>query len=725
MSWVLRAAGGSAAMVADEGELRIAIAIFADPESGCEVMALKSGVHRTLRGNDPDAICAAVAALPSGFGVYFRVNPVPPDLARPATNGDVIRRRWIYVDVDPVKPAAHKDESATEAEKVGARRVADAVRGHLAGLGWPAPVVMDSGNGYGLFYYCDLPNDQLTQATLREFLGGLAERFSGPDGVVDQKVHNANRLAKLPGTWARKGKDTPDRPHRPCRLVELPDEIGVVTPELVGQLIGRKPEVDPAPGRPATIPFQPPGASGYGRVALEKECARVVLALPGAAEGRNNALNRAAFSLGQLAAGGVLDRAEVENRLFRAACEAGLDRDPGCGERGIRSTIRSGMTAGEKEPRGVPAARPTGVAYIGPPRDGVTQPGEPLTVNLSRVKPLQVDWLIRDRIPRGFITVFAGRTSVGKSFVTFDLIARLTTGREIPFAGGARFAPGGALVVSEDSPEYVIVPRLITAGAALGRVNAMTWQAMAKYHLGNTDMLARACDEVPGGVDLVLIDPPTNFLEGVDEHKNSEVRQLVMKVVEWCLDRKVACVFILHVNKQTGKGVEALNRVMGSVAWVTTARVAHTFCLDTNDPARCLWVPLKNNIGRLAKAIAYRITEADDAARVEWVEEVDTTADEALGHAEPRVRRDIAAAKWLVEKFRERLVWESEDLFKMAKNEGVSKNAIFEAKQKLGLPRARRTQQESGNVTYEWWVPADWPPLTEDPDGSTTGTAGE
>ncbi|HYE76829.1 MAG TPA: AAA family ATPase, partial [bacterium] len=219
------------------------------------------------------------------------------------------------------------------------------------------------------------------------------------------------------------------------------------------------------------------------------------------------------------------------------------------------------------------------------------------------------------------------------------------------------------------------------------------------------------CDEVQGGVSLVVIDPPTNFLADTDEHKNSEVRQLVMRVVEWALGRDLAVVFILHVNKQTGKGVEALNRVMGSVAWVTTARIAHTFCTDPNDPTRALWVPLKNNLGPLGKAVAYRIGNADGAARVEWLEEVDTTADEALGHSAPRERRDVVAAEWLIERFREVHEWESRELFERADQDGVSRNAIFEAKRSLNLPRARQHIKENGDKTFFWWVPENWPPL--------------
>jgi hypothetical protein len=66
----------------------------------------------------------------------------------------------------------------------------------------------------------------------------------------------------------------------------------------------------------------------------------------GAAEGtRNDTLNRAAFSLGQLVAAGMLPAAAVSTALADVASSAGLPPDE------TRRTIRSGMTAGLRNPR--------------------------------------------------------------------------------------------------------------------------------------------------------------------------------------------------------------------------------------------------------------------------------------------------------------------------------------------------------------------------------------
>ena len=83
-------------------------------------------------------------------------------------------------------------------------------------------------------------------------------------------------------------------------------------------------------------------ASAYAMAALHSETHRVASAVEGT---RNDILNRAAFSLGRLVAAGMLPALAVSTALADAACAAGLPPDE------TRRTIRSGMTAGLRNPR--------------------------------------------------------------------------------------------------------------------------------------------------------------------------------------------------------------------------------------------------------------------------------------------------------------------------------------------------------------------------------------
>ena len=96
-------------------------------------------------------------------------------------------------------------------------------------------------------------------------------------------------------------------------------------------------------------PSVPLTGRGYAETALLQEVGRVRTA-PGGA--RNDALNRAAFNLGQLVAGDALSDQRVRDELYGAAKLVG-DGEAGEDDH-IRSTIRSGLAAGALKPRRVP-----------------------------------------------------------------------------------------------------------------------------------------------------------------------------------------------------------------------------------------------------------------------------------------------------------------------------------------------------------------------------------
>ncbi len=191
-------------------------------------------------------------------GIYVTLNPVAPALlarsanrikprARETTQDkDVICRRWMLVDIDPVRPAGI---SSTDTELALALERAHAVAEHLSAAGWPPPVMAMSGNGYHLLYRLDLPTDD--GGLVKRVLDAIAQRFDDDTVAVDRSVHNPARIVKLVGTVSRKGDDLrdvaglDDRPHRRAELLEVPEAVTPVPRELLDQLAG----VPAAPNR--------------------------------------------------------------------------------------------------------------------------------------------------------------------------------------------------------------------------------------------------------------------------------------------------------------------------------------------------------------------------------------------------------------------------------------------------------------------------------------------
>jgi O-acetyl-ADP-ribose deacetylase (regulator of RNase III) len=123
----------------------------------------------------------------------------------------------------------------------------------------------------------------------------------------------------------------------------------VAVPQALRQLL------EPAPDqRPSLTDHRLSAGRGhpYAVAALEGECQRVAGTSPGSRQ-RNRSLYRAGLRLFGYVAGGLLDHAEVEQRLQQAARGCGL------GQREAAATIRSAATVGLAHPKGVPDQRPT------------------------------------------------------------------------------------------------------------------------------------------------------------------------------------------------------------------------------------------------------------------------------------------------------------------------------------------------------------------------------
>lgn len=174
------------------------------------------------------AALSAVEQLSDYKAAWATLNPLRADALTPdtvinrsrleltgrtAADSHIGRREWLLLDFDPPRPTG---TNATDAEKTAAREQADQCRDELAAMGWPAPTVIDSGNGYHLRYRIHLPNDAAAHELVRGVLRSLSARYT----MLDVTNFNAARVAKLPGTWARKGAATPERPHRISVLLE-------------------------------------------------------------------------------------------------------------------------------------------------------------------------------------------------------------------------------------------------------------------------------------------------------------------------------------------------------------------------------------------------------------------------------------------------------------------------------------------------------------------------
>jgi hypothetical protein len=250
---------------ADPAEIARTIALLSRPGDVREVRIPKTPHQGTISGyfGDTGLLVKSVAGLNGGYpGVYITLNPVADALLARAENRlkpraqvttsdkDVLRRHWIPIDSDAVRPA--DVSSSNEEHELALERCCE-IRFELAEEGWSPPIRGDSGNGGHLLYPIDLPNDEAATTLLAGVLKALSARFSDKRVKVDESVFNAARIWKLYGTVARKGDDTRERPHRLSRILEVPPTLTPVPRELLEELAVKVKAAAPPPshtGRP-------------------------------------------------------------------------------------------------------------------------------------------------------------------------------------------------------------------------------------------------------------------------------------------------------------------------------------------------------------------------------------------------------------------------------------------------------------------------------------------
>jgi hypothetical protein len=235
-------------MTAELADLPRFLDLLTVPGEVREVRIPKWDGRNTASGyfDDPARMVDAVAEWDGRANVYLTLNPVAPALLARAANriedkarsttgdADIVERRWVLVDVDPVRPAGI---SASEAERMAAQDTARAIRLYLHQLAWAEPIVVMTGNGYALLYPVKLPNDGASLGLVEGVLAHLAERFDSSAVTIDRSVANAARIGCLVGTKKVKGDPLPDRPHRRSSLIAEPETLEPVPVELLRALV--------------------------------------------------------------------------------------------------------------------------------------------------------------------------------------------------------------------------------------------------------------------------------------------------------------------------------------------------------------------------------------------------------------------------------------------------------------------------------------------------------
>jgi putative DNA primase/helicase len=338
------------------------------------------------------------------------------------------------------------------------------------------------------------------------------------------------------------------------------------------------------------------------------------------------------------------------------------------------------------------------------------------------VKP--VNWLWRDRIPAGMLSIFTGLPDCGKSSVCIDMAARLSNGTGWP---DRRYEPNPVgdtiYITGEDSVDRVLVPRLMAAGADLERVvffdgvDTDKGDDCIRLDL-DIPTIASMLDERPY-TRLIVLDPLVSFLGRADSHKDSEIRQVLSPLAKMADERGVAIVAIIHFKK--AGDVAAINKVSGSRGFTGAARTVWGFVRENAEHGHDIskMLHIKSNIGPRSKGLAFELGHKVEVFRDDQVEhpsdryapciqwrdgEIEDDINDLLDQertGQDRGERDDAA-DWLRECLADGR-WPAKDIKRMASESGHSWATIRRAKDEVGA-RATRDGFGSSGIWY-WEMP--------------------
>jgi hypothetical protein len=458
----------------------------------------------------------------------------------------------------------------------------------------------------------------------------------------------------------------------------------------------------------------------YYRSALKDECAALA-AMP-KDSGRNNALNRGAFNLFQLVAGGGLDENEVRERLFAAAEANGLVDEDGAAS--VLATIESGAKAGGAQPRQASDHGGDRGDHQNDQDDGKQSDDDNLAVAVANdLEMCGVDWLWPGRFARGKFGLIAGLPDMGKGQIASFIAAAVTAAIELPCDEGNATQGNVIWFNAEDGVRDTVLPRLVAAGADPKRIHFVS-----SARVGGEDKMFSLVTDLPllrkaikriGNVVLVIIDPVSAYLGvgQVDGRSATDVRGVLTPLKDMAEELHVAVIGIAHFNKKDDIK-SALLRVSDSIAYVAAARHVYAVLDDPEDKNSKLFVKAKNNLARDTKALRYGMgvkTVGHDrklgvdinAPYIVWhPQHVEITANEAMQAAEGRTRKR-EAKEFLLERLEAGPV-KGDDIIEEAMQEGIAVMTLRRAKKELGIKS--RKQQGVSDAPWVWELP---PPKRE------------
>jgi len=330
--------------------------------------------------------------------------------------------------------------------------------------------------------------------------------------------------------------------------------------------------------------------------------------------------------------------------------------------------------------------------------------GKPKAISrkLADIEREDITWLWNGFIPNKKLVIIDGMPGVGKSTLTAEIAARVSTGT--PFPCGTAFEPRNvAFIAVEDGVADTIKPRVEAAGGDGNRVYSIHIEQHGDEITPDLSEHMEIIRQkiIEDKIGLLIIDPIMALLGGkVDSYRDQDVRGITTPLARMAEELDVCILLVRHPNKSAS--TNALTRGGGSMAFIGAARVGWTVAKEGEDSSRRILAVSKSNIGAIPKSLAFALIndESTGVARIEWLGESELTADDLYIETNQEEKSQTEECmEWLADFLRGMTMLKS-DIVKRAWEEGFSEKVLRTASEKL---KVKKTRQGAGLAHKSEW----------------------
>lgn len=301
-------------------------------------------------------------------------------------------------------------------------------------------------------------------------------------------------------------------------------------------------------------------------------------------------------------------------------------------------------------------------------------------IKMSEVQSQEIEWLWYPFIPYGKLTIVQGDPGDGKTTLILNIAAKLSKGEGLDDAMRLTEPMNIIYQTAEDGLADTVKPRLEKAGADCERIVV----------IDENDKFLSMADErleeaiIQTGARMLILDPIQAYLGGgMDMNRANEARDMTKRLGALAEKYKCAIILIGHMNKASGNKVAY--RGMGSIDFFAVARSVLLVGRVEGEPNIRAVVQIKNNLAQFGHPKAFELLESG----FRWLEDYEITADEVLGGIAPKANKLEQAKQMLRELAETSNAVQSNEIFDMAEEQGISKRTLENAKKELGI-RARK-----------------------------------